>query len=144
MDTAPLTDADQSLRDHAAQVNRESFDPEFFDGGHIVAAAVRTADGAIYDGVSLPTSVGRISACAEQGAVSAAIADGHAHDEIEACVAVSYPLPSHDAEDHRVVPPCGACRELLVDYNPEMRVVVPVDGENRTVRATELLSVRPW
>ena len=144
MDTAPLTDADESLRDRALDVNREAFDPEFFDGGHVVAAAVRTADGSVYDGVSLPTSIGRVSACAEQGAVSAAIADGHAHDEIAACVAVSHPLPSHDAEEHRVVPPCGACRELLVDYNPEMRVVVPVDGESRTVRATELLSVRTW
>ena len=144
MDTSPLTDADDALLDHATDVNRETFDPDFFDGAHIVAASVRTTDGELYDGVSLPASIGRASTCAEPGAVSAAIADGYAHDEIEACVAVAYPMPDHDAGEPRPIPPCGVCRELLADYNPEMRVVVPIDGENRTVRAGDLLPARPW
>ncbi|KPN31200.1 cytidine deaminase [Halolamina pelagica] len=162
MDTSPLTDADDALLDHATDLNRETFDAEFFDGAHIVAASVRTADGAVYDGVSLPASIGRASTCAEPGAVSAAIADGHSHDDIEACVAVAYPMPEHDADDARPIPPCGVCRELLADYNPEMRVVVPVDGSHelstateqsdagdgdgalRTVRAEALLPIRPW
>lgn len=144
MDTAPLTDADEALLDHATDVNRETFDADFLDGAHIVAASVRTADSAVYDGVSLPASIGRASTCAEPGAVSAAIADGHRHDEIQACVAVAYPMPEHDEDEARSIPPCGVCRELLADYNPEMRVVVPVEGENRTVRAAELLPVRPW
>jgi len=46
--------------------NEDAFDPDLFDGGHVVAAGVRTAD-------------------------------GHRHDGIETCVAVSYPLPAHDA-----------------------------------------------
>ena len=144
MDTAPLTDADEALLAHAIDVNSETFDADFLAGAHIVAASLRTADGTIYDGVSLPASIGRASTCAERGAVSAAIADGHRHDDIEACIAVAYPMPEHDADEARPIPPCGVCRELLADYNPEMRVVVPVDGENRTVRAEELLPVRPW
>lgn len=144
MDTSPLTDADEALLDHATDVNSETFDAEFLDGAHIVAASVRTADSSVYDGVSLPASIGRASTCAEPGAVSAAVADGHSHDEIEACVAVAYPMPEHEADEARPIPPCGVCRELLADYNPEMQVVVPVDGENRTVRAAELLPVRPW
>jgi len=144
METAPLTDADDALLDHATTLNRETYDSEFLDGAHIVSASVRTADGSVYDGVSLPASIGRASTCAEPGAVSAAIAAGHSGEEIEACVAVAYPLPEHDADEQRPIPPCGVCRELLADYNPEMRVVVPRDGEVRTVRAGELLPVRPW
>lgn len=162
MQSKPLSAADTSLLEHATELNGETFDPAFFDGAHIVAASVRAADGAVYDGVSLPASIGRASTCAEPGAVSAAIADGHSHDDIEACVAVAYPMPDHDADDARPIPPCGVCRELLADYNPEMRVVVPVDGSHelstatepsdagdgdgalRTVRAEELLPVRPW
>jgi hypothetical protein len=85
----------------------------FFDGAHVVAAAVRTADGDVYDGVSLPASVGRASLCAEPVAVGSAVADGHRHDDLETCVAVAYPLPEHDADETRVIPPCGICRELL-------------------------------
>lgn len=144
MQTFPLSDADERLLQHATELNRGTFDAEFFEGAHIVAASVRTADGAVYDGVSLPASIGRVSNCAEPGALSAAIADGHAHDDIEACVAVSYPMPDHDADESRPIPPCGACRELLADYNPEMRVVVPRDGGVRTVHAGDLLPIRPW
>ncbi len=143
METAPLSDTEDALLEHATDLNRETFDPEFFDGAHIVAASVRTSNGDYYDGVSLPASIGRASTCAEPGAVSAAIADGHAHDDIEACVAVAYPLPAHDADEQRPIPPCGDCRELLADYNPDMRVVVPVEDEVRTVRADDLLPVRP-
>lgn len=144
MDHAPLSDADEALIDHAVRTNERTFDVEFFDGAHIVAAAVRTTDGAVYDGVSLPASIGRASLCAEPVAVGAAIADGYSHDDLERCVAVAYPLPSHDADDIRVVPPCGPCRELLADYNPDLRVVVPVDDDLGTVRAIDLLPTRTW
>jgi cytidine deaminase len=144
METAPLTAAEEALLDHTIDVNAETFDPEFLDGAHIVAASVRTMDGEVFDGVSLPASIGRASMCAEPVAIGSAIADGYSHDDIEACVAVAYPMPEHDAEEPRVVPPCGVCREMLADYNPEMRVIVPEDDENRTVRAGDLLPIRPW
>ena len=48
------------------------------------------------------------------------IADGYSHDDIRTCVAVAYPMPDHDADEQRVIPPCGTCRELLADYNESM------------------------
>lgn len=144
MNTEPLTTPDEALVAHAAETCERAFDPAFFDGAHIVAAAVRTTDGSVYDGVSLPASVGRASVCGEPGAVSAAIADGHSHADLETCVAVAYPMPHHDADETRVVPPCGTCRELLADYDEALRVVVPVDGENRVARAIDLLPTRTW
>jgi cytidine deaminase len=144
METAPLTAEDDAVLSHARELNEATVDPGFFDGAHVVAATVRTADGAFHDGVSLPASIGRASSCAEPVAIGSAIAAGYSYDDLEACVAVAYPMPEHDAQETRVIPPCGVCRELLVDYNPEMRVLVPEDGEPRTVAAEELLPVRPW
>lgn len=144
METTSLTPADDALLAHARELNEETFDPEFFDGAHIVAATVRTADGAYHDGVSLPASIGRASSCAEPVAIGTAMAAGYEREELDACVAVAYPMPEHDADETRVVPPCGVCRELLVDYNPELRVLVPEDGELGAVAAAELLPVRPW
>lgn len=144
METSPLTQPDRELVDRLAETNESTVDMDFFDGAHIVAAGVRTDDGAVYEGVSLPTAVGRASVCAEPVAIGSAIADGYSHDAIETCVAVSYPMPDHDEHETRVIPPCGACREMLADYNEEMRVVVPVDGKNRVVRAINLLPTRTW
>lgn len=144
METAPLTPEDEALVERATETNDRTFDPDFFDGAHVVTAGIRMADGSIYEGVSLPASIGRASVCAEPVAVGSAIADGYRHDEIETCVAVAYPMPSHDAAESRVIPPCGPCRELLADYNDEMRVIVPVDGENRVASAIDLLPTRTW
>jgi cytidine deaminase len=144
MERAPLTAADRELVETVTATNRQAFDPAFFDGAHIVAAGVRTSEGGVFEGVSLPASVGRASMCAEPVAIGAAIAAGHRHDDIATCVAVSSPMDRHDATEHRVVPPCGSCRELLVDHNESMRVVVPADGGERVVAASDLLPVRTW
>lgn len=101
-------------------------------------------DGSVYEGVSLPASVGGASMCGEPVAVGSAITDRYSHDDIETSVAVAYPLPSHDKNKARDIPPCGSCRELLADYNKEMRVIVPLDRENRVVSAIDLLPTRTW
>lgn len=144
METAPLSAEDEALIKQVTQTNERTFDPDFFEGAHIVTAGVRTTDGAVYEGVSLPASIGRASMCGEPVAVGSAIADGYSYDDFETTVAVAYPMPSHDVDEPRVIPPCGSCRELLADYNEEMRVIVPVDGENRVASALDLLPTRTW
>lgn len=144
MQTEPLSSADESLIARIESTNAESVHADFLDGAHIVAAGVRTEDGSIYEGVSLPAKIGRASVCAEPVAVGAAIAEGHHHRDIDTCVAVAYPMPEHETAAQRVIPPCGVCRELLMDYNPDMRVLVPVDGETRVGRVSDLLAMRTW
>lgn len=144
MHTEALTADDEALIEAIAGTNRDTFDPAFFGGGHVVTAGVHTTDGTRYEGVSLPTAIGRASVCGEPIAVGSAIADGHGHGEIETCAAVSYPLPAHDETEISVVPPCGVCRELLADYNEQMRVVVPAEDGPEVARAIELLPVRTW
>ncbi len=137
MDAEPLTDRDERLLDRARRTCTESYDPDFFDGAHIVAAAIRTAAGDLYDGVSLPANIGRVSQCAEPSAIGTAIADGNAHDALECAVAVAF-----DSDVPVVVPPCGACRELLMDY--EIDVIVPIEGIPHRVTPAALLPTRTW
>lgn len=144
MQTDPLSPADQTLIEQVEATNADSVDGDFLDGAHIVAAGVRLDDGAVYEGVSLPAKIGRASVCAEPVAVGSAMADGHRHGEIETCVAVAYPMPHHETSEQRIIPPCGVCRELLVDYNPGMRIIVPDDTEPGVVRAEDLLPTRTW
>lgn len=144
METRPVTAADRNLIEAITETNARTVDHDFFDGAHIVTAGVRMVDGAVYAGSSLPASVGRASVCGEPVAIGSAVADGYRHDEIDTCVAVAYPMPDHDAEEQRVIPPCGTCRELLADYDAEMRVLVPVDGDLQVARAIDLLPTRTW
>jgi cytidine deaminase len=144
METASLSPEDDELISQLTETNEATVDMGFFEGAHIVAAGVRMGDGSIYEGVSLPTAIGRASVCGEPVAIGSAIADGYSHDEIDTCVAVAYPMSDHDESETRVVPPCGSCREMLADYNEEMRVIVPIEGPNRIVQAIDLLPTRTW
>ncbi|MGW1939225.1 hypothetical protein [Streptomyces goshikiensis] len=89
---------------------------------HQIAAAVLDADGRVHLGLHLDAMVGRAAVCAEAGAVSAArlVTDA----ELIAVAAVRYPKPT-EAPLARVVPPCGLCRELLLDHAPRLAVVLP-------------------
>jgi len=106
----------------------------YFEGKHEVAAALRSADGAVHVGVHVGASARRPSICAEGAAVGAALAAGDRLD-IEAIVAVQY----KPAGVFRVIAPCGSCRELISDYAPDARVYAWDDGEVVCVRAIDLL-----
>ncbi|MFI1414996.1 hypothetical protein ACH4Y0_34455 [Streptomyces sp. NPDC020707] len=88
---------------------------------HQIAAAVLDAEGGLHLGLHMDAMVGRAAVCAEAGALSAArlVTDA----ELVAVAAVRYPKPTEAAEA-RVVPPCGLCRELLLDHAPGLRAVV--------------------
>ncbi len=147
--TDDLTDADRALIERARDTCERAFDPTGLGGdtAHVVASALRTDDGAVYDGVSLPASIGRASVCAEPVAVGEATADGVARTAFDTVVAVAHPQPESDHDEVVVIPPCGVCRELLVDYRPDLRVIVPEgeEGGPLTVeRAEALLPTRTW
>lgn len=141
IETAGLTAADEALVERATTATKRAFDPDRWGGAHMVGAAVRTADGRVFTGVSMPANVGRVSVCAEPVALGAALTDGA--DDFEAIVAVRHPLPDED-RGFDVVPACGACRELVADYGNEIEIVVPGDDGLRKARAIDLLPTRNW
>ena len=96
-----------------------------------VGAALRTRDGRIVTGVNLDAYVGRGAVCAEAVAIGTALtADGD--KGIDTIVAVRHPKPG-EAGGVAVVSPCGACRELIHDYDAKARVIVPDGAKGATV-----------
>nr|WP_322806616.1 cytidine deaminase [Thermanaerothrix sp.] len=94
-----------------------------------VACALLSASGRLYYGVCIDVSSG-IGFCAEHSAIAAMITAGET--AIARIVAV--------AEDGRVLPPCGRCREFMaqVDEGNLERTEV-ILGEKQVVRLRDLL-----
>src|SRR3954470_12430907 len=103
-----------------------------------VGAAMRTRDGRIVTGVNIDAYIGRIAVCAEAIAVGRAITETGDHG-IETIVAVRHPKPHEKDQRIKVVSPCGICRELICDYDPKARVIVPNGAEPVVTTITDLL-----
>ncbi|WNM35468.1 cytidine deaminase [Streptomyces sp. Li-HN-5-11] len=95
---------------------------------HTMAAAGRAQDGRIVTAVNAYHFTG--GPCAELVLIGAAAAQGAY--ELETIVAVG-------DRDRGVVPPCGRCRQVLLDYFPALKVIVGQDDHLRTVLITDLL-----
>ncbi len=116
---AGLDDADLELVEAARATLLKHYRPHW----HTVAAAMRSRDGRVWTGLHLGATVGRLSVCAEAVALGRAILEG---DGTVACaVAVRHPKPDEPVQDIAIVPPCGACREMLTDFDPAADVIVP-------------------
>ncbi|MFE1509498.1 cytidine deaminase [Streptomyces sp. NPDC058726] len=95
---------------------------------HTMAAAARNRDGRIITAVNAYHFTGR--PCAELVLIGAAAAQGAY--ELDTIVAVG-------DRDRGVVPPCGRCRQVLLDYFPALEVIVGNGDDLRTVLITDLL-----
>lgn len=122
----PLTDDDRELIELARRTVDANTDGP--DGVHTMGAAVRGADGRMYAGINLYHFTG--GPCAELVALGRARADGAR--ELTTIVAVGN-------ENRGVVGPCGRDRQVLVDYHPTIRVILPSPDGPGSVLATDLL-----
>lgn len=129
----PLSPADEALVQAARDVLLRHYKPFW----HTVGAALRSRDGRVWTGVHLGAVVGRLSICAEVIAVGRAVMDGDG--TIECAVAVRHPKPGEPDQTIAVVPPCGACRETLTDYDPAAMVIIPTAAGLRRVPVRMLL-----
>jgi cytidine deaminase len=128
-----LDPKDQALIEAARTLIRERYK----ENRHHIGAALRTRSGKIHTGIHLDTYVGRASVCAEAVAVGKAMAAGDT--DIEAIVSVRHPRPRESNQEIQIVSPCGICREMLADFAPGCRVIVPVNGEIGEVDVKDLL-----
>ena len=98
--------------------------PDVEAGG--VAAALVTDQSNVYRGVCIDTSCS-MGFCAEHAAIAAMLTAGE--NRVEKIVAVNW--------DKHILPPCGRCREFLLQLgNPETLVLV---AENTAVPVKDLL-----
>jgi cytidine deaminase len=104
------------------------------EGHHsVVAAALLTKSGKVFTSLNAGTNQPSIATCAEIIAIGMANTDDP-EMEIDMIVAVR-------DKDAYVISPCGKCREYIVDYGPNARVIVPAENSDgfEVVRATDLI-----
>ncbi len=130
-----MSDADHALIEAARAVLVKHYRPFW----HTVGAALRGRDGRIWTGVHLGATVGRLSVCAEAIALGRAVLEGDG--TVECAVAVRHPKPDENARDIAVVPPCGACREMLTDFDADADVIVPTPSGLMVVPVRVLLPI---
>jgi cytidine deaminase len=127
-----LTEDDRELIDAARAVIDANTDTQDLhgDGVHTMGAAVRDSDGRIHVGVNLAHFTG--GPCAELVALGTARANGARR--VEAIVAVG----NHG---RGVVGPCGRDRQILFDYHPGIRILLPTEAG---VLATTIEALMPY
>ena len=94
-----------------------------------VGAALDTGEGQVFLGCNVENASYGLTICAERAAISAAIAAGYRNF---AAIAVAGP-------DRAITSPCGACRQVLVEFNPEMTVLFTTPHGPVVTTAAELL-----
>ena len=101
-----------------------------------VGAALRGTDGKTYRGCNVENASFGLTVCAERSAISAAVSAGvRTFDEIAIV-----------SDGKRALMPCGACRQVLLEFAPELRCLIESrDGVRRELTLSELLpdSFRP-
>jgi cytidine deaminase len=101
-----------------------------------VGAALRTRSGALYSGCNVECAAYPLSTCAERSAIVAAIrGEGPGLEVVELVVV------ARDADGNpRPAPPCGACRQLILEFGAAARVHFrDANGDGQTVSIAELL-----
>ncbi len=102
--------------------------------GFRVGAALLTREGTIVAGCNVENAAFPAGLCAERVALAAAVAGGHR--AIERLVLVT------DAPEP--TPPCGVCRQVLVEFAPDLPVQsIAAAGRSEDWTLTELLP-RPF
>ena len=124
--TEELTRDDLQLIEFARSIIDANTDAE--DGVHTMGAAVRGVDGKMYGGVNLSHFTG--GPCAELVALGHARASGTR--ELSTIVAVGN-------MGRGPVGPCGRDRQVLFDYHPDIRVILPTAQGVRSVRVRDLM-----
>jgi cytidine deaminase len=122
-----ITKADLALLAFARHAQESAYAPY---SDFKVGAAV-FAGGEIYEGCNVENAAYGSSICAERAAAMAAVLAGNTFFDSIAVVG--------DSQDPTV--PCGACRQFLAEFNPEMRVVM--GGREEHVRAASLEDLLP-
>jgi cytidine deaminase len=83
-----------------------------------VGAALQAASGVVYLGTNVENASFGLSICAERSAVVSAVAAG---EQVFTAIAIC-------ADGATPTAPCGACRQVLLEFGPELPVILA--GEN--------------
>jgi cytidine deaminase len=117
----------QELIAAARKVRENAYAPY---SGFGVGAALLAGDGQIYTGCNVENISYGLTICAERAAIANAVAAGQRVFKAIAIIAGTEDCCS----------PCGACRQVLVEFGPDIEVyLVNLRGEYIMYTAAELL-----
>jgi cytidine deaminase len=120
---------DDELLERAREVRGRAYAPY---SDYSVGAVLEAADGSLYEGCNVENASYPVTLCAERGALSAAVAAGHR----------SFRRIALSTSGTEAVAPCGACRQALVEFAPDLEIVSEAGEEVRRWSLDELLPVR--
>ena len=96
-----------------------------------VGAALECGDGTVFTGCNVENAAYGSTICAERTALVKAVSEGH-RDDFSRLAVVG------NSKDYCW--PCGACRQMLYEFAPELRVLAARgDGDFQTVPLSRLL-----
>jgi cytidine deaminase len=124
----PVTDADMQLYEQARAASSNAHAPY---SRFRVGAALRTRGGTVITGVNVENGSYGLTSCAERNAVFTAVGAGEREFDAIAVHA-----------DAVSAPPCGACRQVLAEFGPDLRVIWRRDGHVVAAPLSELLPDR--
>lgn len=117
--------SDDALLQLACEAMKRSYSPY---SGYPVGAALLCADGRVFQGCNIENASFGLTNCAERTAVFKAVSEGATEfTAIAIASKVSAPWP------------CGACRQVLNEFAPDIRVLVIWDGGQDEMSLKELL-----
>ena len=122
-----ITEKDKSLINIGLDILKKYFDDGIYK--HTVGCSILCKNGKIYSGINCD---GVHGSCAEYITIGIAISNGE--NDFDTIVSV------HDKSLNCIVNPCGNCRQMLVDYCPDIKVIINNDdGEICKVNIKDLL-----
>lgn len=99
-----------------------------------VGAALLTKTDRVYTGSNVENKSYGLTVCAERNAISAAISDGERDFVVIVISSTSKPP----------VPPCGACRQVLMEFSGDIKVIMVNAAGDRKIRTVAELLPEPF
>lgn len=121
--------AARDLLDRAREVRANAYAPY---SRFPVGAALLAADGRVFTGCNVENASYGLANCAERVAIGKAVSEG-----VQQFAAIAVIGP----EDVQPCAPCGACRQVLYEFEPDLPVIFPsaAEGGFQVQRMSELL-----
>jgi homotetrameric cytidine deaminase len=113
---------------HAIKAREAGFAPY---SGYKVGAAVMCDDGSIITGSNVEVACSATGVCAERVAISTAVHQGKKPIEIAIV-----------ADSETPIPPCGICRQFMLEFSPLSVIMANMDGQTKRSTAYKLLPLR--
>lgn len=119
----------QNLIERAIVARKKSYSPYSHFG---VGAALVCEDGSIYEGCNIENASYGLTNCAERTAIFKAVSEGHTKFKVLAVV----------ADTEGPCAPCGACRQVISEFEIPQIILSNLKGNYRLVSLDELLPFR--